>query len=486
MARQRDGERPRTTARRLERREAKRAQREAVHGRGREARTSMKPVVAVGRLRAPDVEGVVQRIEEYLVPYRALMGRKPRQRHLSTFMEGLLGHLERKSVEPIALSHGLDRKPLQHFVGVSPWDDRPLLDHLRKEVATTIGDKNGVLIVDPSSVPKKGTESVGVARQWCGRLGKVENCQVGTYLAYAGRGSCTLIDRRLYLPRDWARDAARRNSVHVPAKVVFKTTWQQGLEMIRVAQRVVPAKWVTGDDELGRPSKFRDGVAAMGLRYVLEVPVNIVVRRRRGRGAGRPPTWHRLSTFIKRIPVTAWSPFKLRDGEKGPIEVRAAMCRLETRRGRYKTMQETLLVMETLNGSQRWCFLSNAAMRTPIATLVEVAAKRHLIEQKFQVAKGDTGLDHYEVRTWQGWHHHTACSLIAEWFLVREQRRLGEKVPPMTAQLVRLIVSEMLRPRLDPSDIARLLNYQVRRNEEARIARWRAKGLEAPPKRAVA
>lgn len=382
----------------------------------------------VGKLSWRDVESVVVRLSEFLLPYQRLMGWKPRRAHLATFVHGLLSDLDRKSVEPIAVAQGFERTQLQYFVGVSLWNEKPLLDRLRSEVATELGDEKGVFVVDTSSVPKSGKESVGVKRQWCGRLGKVENCQMGTYLAYAGRGSCTLIDRRLYLPEEWAADPERRKKVHVPEKVVFKTAWKQALEMVRASRAEMPVKWVVGDDDFGRPTRFRDGVAALGLRYLVEVPSNIVVKKVRGLRAGRPPTWQRLPRFVKRIPVSAWSRFTLRNGEKGPIEVRAAMRRVETRRARGKTMQETLLVMETLDGGRRWHFLTNAAMRTPIATLVEVAAKRHLIEQAFELGKGEVGLDHYEVRTWQGWHHHTACALIAQWFLVREQRRLGEKI----------------------------------------------------------
>ncbi len=386
-----------------------------------------KAEVDVGRLTAGDVMTVVERLAEFLAPYQALMGWKSREGHLSIFMQGLLSDIERKSVEPIAVAQGLDRQLLQHFVGRSKWDEKPLLDHLRSDVASELGDADGVFVVDDSAVPKKGTESVGVARQWCGRLGKVDNCQVGVYLAYAGQGSCTLVDRRLYLPRPWAEDFARRKKVHVPGRVGFKTSPGLALEMVRAARHSMPGGWVTGDDEFGRPARFRDGVSALGLRYVLEVPSNIVVRLVHGGEPGRPPTWHRLPVFVRRVPVAAWGRFRLRDSDKGPIEVRATSCRVETRRGRHKTMQETLLVLETLDASQRWYFLTNAAEDAPIQELIRVASKRNFIEQTLQLGKGDAGLDHYEVRTWQGWHHHTACALIAEWFLVREKRRLGKK-----------------------------------------------------------
>lgn len=382
--------------------------------------------VDVGALTALDVSGLADRLAGFLQPYQALMGHKPRRAHVRTFIEGLVSGLERKSVEPIALAHGMEREPLQYFVGVSQWREEPLLARLREEVASELGEADGVLIIDGSAVPKKGTESVGVARQWCGRLGKVENCQIGVYLAYAGRGSGVLVDRRLHLPREWAKDRKRRANVYVPDTVKFKKAWEQADEMLRESGGRLPHGWVVGDDEYGRCTQFRDGLSDRGERYMLEVPSNTAVRKVRG-GVGRPPTWHKAVQFARRRPANAWSRFRVRDGEKGPIEVRATTARVETRRPRGGLRREILLVMETLDGSDRWVFLTNASRRVPVAKLVEVASKRHLIEEAFEMGKGEVGLDHYEVRTWQGWHHHTACAMIASWFLVREQRRLGKK-----------------------------------------------------------
>lgn len=444
------------------------------------------PEVDVGALTARDVEGSIDRFVKFIEPYQKAIGLKPRREHLATFLRGLVSDLERKSVEPIAVSQGFGRYDLQHFVGRSQWDERPLLRHLRAEVGAELGDADGVFVVDSSGVPKSGKDSVGVARQWCGRLGKVENCQVGVYVAYSAKGSSTLVDRRLYLPKSWADDPGRRSKVHVPKQVRFRKPWKLALEMLRNCRKEIRGGWVAADEEFGRPKKFRDGVAALGLRYLVEVPSNIVVRKRRGKGSGRPPTWHRLSKFVKQIPWTEWRRFKLRDSDKGPVEVRAVMLRVETRRRRTRTKQEVLLVIETLDGSKRWCFLTNASYRTPIEKLIEIAAQRNLIEQAFYLGKGAVGLDHYEVRTWQGWHHHTGCALIAQWFLVREQRRLGKKAPPLTAQLVKFLVSEALRPKLTKTDIACLCIYQLRRNEAARQARWAARGLAAPPKRRAA
>ena len=157
----------------------------------------MGETVDVGRVEARDVEALAERLVEFVKPYQEVVGWTCRERQLSTFVAGLLGGTERKSVEPIALAQGVDRRQLQHFVGMSPWDHTPLLGRLQQEVGEEIGDPHGALVVDGSAMPKKGTESVGVARQWCGRLGKVENCQLGVFVAYAGKDSSTLVDERL-------------------------------------------------------------------------------------------------------------------------------------------------------------------------------------------------------------------------------------------------------------------------------------------------
>ena len=382
--------------------------------------------VDVGEVSAADIEQMAARLVEFARPYQALMQLESQGEHLGTFVGGLVGGVERKSVEPIAIASGQARGPLQHFVGASTWSESPILALLRTEVATDLGEADGVLVLDGSAVPKKGRASVGVVRQWCGRLGKVENCQVGIYLAYAGKGSGVLVDRRLYLPREWAADKARRKRTHVPAEVRFKKAWELGDELLLANASHLPHSWIVADDEYGRCSAFRDRMAARGERYMMEVPSSTSVRRLRAE-VGRPPEWHAVKVVAKRTPVGEWSRHRVRDGEKGPIEVRAMRLPVETKRRRGGLARETLLVMETLDGTDRWNFLSNADDEVPTADLVRAASRRHLIEEAFGLGKGEVGLSHYEVRNWQGWHHHTACALLGGWFLVRESRMLGKK-----------------------------------------------------------
>jgi SRSO17 transposase len=385
----------------------------------------MGGTVDVGRLSVRDVECLAEHLAEFMEPYLEVVGWSTRERQLSAFVAGLLGGTERKSVEPIALAQGMDRQQLQYFVGVSPWDHLPLLDVLQGDVSGELGDPEGVLVLDGSATPKKGNESVGVARQWCGRLGKVENCQIGIYLAYAGRGSCAIVDERLYLPRAWATDLVRRAKAKVPAWVTFKKAWVLGDEMLRQVGTRLPHKWIVADAEYGRSKLFRDGLAKRGERYMLEVPSNSAVRKVAGK-AGRRPGWHTVSDFVKRRPISEWQRFTVRDGQKEPIEVIATAHRVHTRR-RGTPKVETLVAIEALGSAERWFFLSNTPLHTPLEEMVGAASRRHLIEEAFENAKGEVGLDHYEVRAWRGWHHHMTASLMALWFLVREHRKLGKK-----------------------------------------------------------
>ena len=386
----------------------------------------MGGTVDVGRLSVRDVECLAEELAEFMKPYLDVVGWSSREKHLTSFVAGLLGGTERKSVEPIALAQGVDRQQLQYFVGVSPWDHVPLLRQLQAEVARDLSDPQGILVVDGSATPKKGIESVGVARQWCGRLGKVDNCQVGIYLAYAGKGSCALVDERLYLPRAWANDPARRSKAKVPDTVTFQKPWVLADEMLRQVGPRLPHRWIVADTEYGRSSLFRDRLAKRAERYMLEVPSNISVRRVATGSVGRRPGWHRVADFVKRRPISEWAHFTVRDGHKGPIEVIATAYRVQTRR-RGRPRVETLLAMEALGTDERWFFLSNTPLHTSLGEMVSAASRRHLIEEAFENAKGEVGLDHYEVRAWRGWHHHMTASLMALWFLVREHRRLGEK-----------------------------------------------------------
>ena len=172
----------------------------------------------------------------------------------------------------------VERQVLQDFIGTAPWDHRPLIEVLVGQVADQLGQPDGIIAFDPSSFPKRGTHSVGVKRQWCGHRGKVDNCQVGVFMGYVSRHDHALLDFRLSLPEDWARDEQRRQACHVPPEVRYHTRQEQCLEMLDAWGEQVPHGWVTGDDELGRHTRFRQELRERGERYVLGVPCTTTMR----------------------------------------------------------------------------------------------------------------------------------------------------------------------------------------------------------------
>jgi len=363
----------------------------------------------------------------FLRRYQAQVQRAEQEKHLHVYVEGLVSGLERKSVEPIATAHGLYRRPLQHFVGAGKWSDAQVRDEMRRHIVEEIGDPAGVLILDGSGVPKQGSESVGVARQYCGRLGKIDNCQVGIYVAYSTPRAFMLLDTDIYLPQEWIDDPDRRAKTYIPEDLQFRTNWQIADDLLQRLGPHVPHAWVVGDDEYGRPTEFRDRLADRGERYLLEVPYNTLVRRP-DHWPGRARKWGSVRRRRDRHPKNKWKRVTVRDGEKGPIEVLAFCTRVETKRKGAPARLETLLVMQALRGSQTWYFLASGDAPLDVAELVRVAAHRHHIEQVFEFAKGECGLDHYEVRSWVGWHHHMTLSMLALWFLTLERRRLGKKL----------------------------------------------------------
>jgi hypothetical protein len=216
------------------------------------------------------------RLESFLRPFVAALHRSEQRDNARHYVQGLLSDVGRKNAEAIAYLHDRERQGLQKFLGQAPWDHRPLLAELARQVGEELGEADGVLVFDPSAFPKKGSESVGVQRQWCGRLGKVENCQVGVYLAYVSRREQALADVRLYLPKEWTR--RRLKQAGVPRGVRPRTRHELALEMLDERGPLLPHAWVAGDDEMGRCSWFRGELQKRREHYLLAVPSNTLVR----------------------------------------------------------------------------------------------------------------------------------------------------------------------------------------------------------------
>ena len=382
--------------------------------------------------------GVEQRLRRFVEPFAVALCRQEQGEHAQTYVAGLLSDLDRKNVESIAYRYDQDRRALQNFVGSSPWNHEPLMDELACQVADRLGEPDGVLVLDPSGFPKKGQESVGVARQWCGRLGKVENCQIGVFLGYVTRREHALVDMRLYLPKSWIKDRARRKRCGVPKGLRYRTRHDLALEMLDRRNPQLPHAWIAGDDEMGRSTRFRRALQERNERYLLAVPSNTIVRDLEApapawRGSGTKPKrpFEQVRCWAAALAADRWTAIDVRDGEKGPLNVETVKTRVETKTDKRRIGPEEVLVVIRYTDDTGVVkidyYLSNAAPETPLAEFARVAKAEHRIEECLQRAKSEAGLADYEVRTWRGWYHHQTLSLIATWFLVCETQR-GKKI----------------------------------------------------------
>lgn len=394
----------------------------------------LEQMLAQAEVTPESMRGLLDRLEAFVEPFAGSLDRPERRRHAARYMTGLLSKLPRKSGEAIAYLHDQHRQGLQNFVGQIPWDDKPLLDTLARQVGENLGEPDAVIVFDPSGFAKKGTKSVGVTRQWCGRLGKVENCQVGVYMAYVSRKEHALVNTRLYLPKEWATDRARRKEAGVPRAVKFRTRHQLALEMLDECGKTLPHSWVAGDDEMGRPSGFRRELRDRGERYLLGVPSNTLVRDLdvpppgySGRGRYPKSPFLRLDRWLAALPEAAWARIDVRDGEKGPLIVEVVKRRVRARTETGGTGPDELLLVarEALSDGKfkHDYYLSNADPEEPLEELARVTRAAHRVEECFRRGKSEAGLADYQVRAWRGWHHHQTLSLLAAWFLNRETRR---------------------------------------------------------------
>jgi len=380
---------------------------------------------------------MLPRLERFVQPFAALLATSEQQSHLHEYVSGLVSNLERKNVEEIAYFHDQDRQALQKFIGQLPWDHRPHLLELARQVGAEIGAADGVIVFDPSGFAKKGNASVGVQRQWCGRLGKIDNCQVGVYMGYVSRIEHALVDLRLYLPKEWADKKKRRKKAGVPEEIRFQTRHELALEMLREKGALLPHTWIAGDDEMGRSSKFRGELRALHERYLLAVPSNTLIRDGdeepppySGRGPRPKVPFRRVDRWAAVLPASAWQTIEVRPGEKGPLATQIVKRRVQAKEGRKTGPEEILVVTreQQSDGSFKHdYYLSSAATETPLQEFARVTKAAHRIEECIKRAKKEAGLADYEVRTWEGWHHHQTLSLLATWFLIKETRR-GKKL----------------------------------------------------------
>jgi SRSO17 transposase len=380
------------------------------------------------------LRGVLPRLERFLEPFVESLCCTEQRTNAHHYVSGLLSDLDSKDAESIAYLHDRERQGIQKFIGQAQWNHKPLVGELARQVGQRLGEPSGVLVFDPSGFVKQGKKSVGVQRQWCGRLGKVENCQVGVFMGYVSHTGHTLVDFRLFLPKEWARDKERREEAGVPKDVRFCTRHELALQMLDEQGPLLPHRWVAGDDEMGRSTWFRKQLRDRDERYLLAVPSNTLVRDLRaddppysGKGQRKKVPFVRADTWCAGLGEDEWQTIEVRDGEKGPLLTQVAWTLVQARNeGKVSDVAESLLVFREQQGDGSFkhdYLLSNEIASDPPEEFAWVYKAEHRIEECIKTSKSEAGLADYQVRTWEGWHHHVCLSLLATWFLSEEARR---------------------------------------------------------------
>jgi SRSO17 transposase len=437
------------------------------------APVDLTPVIPAARtLTAADLDGLVEELAAYHAHFAPLFQRRQQRGWAQVYLRGLLtADVPRKNVEALALrllGAGPDAertvRALQQFLGEGGWDDAAILAAHQRLVDETLGEADGVLIIDGSEVPKQGSHSVGVARQWCGHTGKKDNCQAGVYLGYASRRGYTLLGRRLYLPAQWFSDDYRERwrACGIPRGTPFRTKHDLAGALVEelTGDRRVRARRVACDEGYGDSPALLDRWAATGLWYLAEVARDTRVwclaapdgqaaparperwaPPRAAAGKGPAPTKARLhpaspapqrvDEWAARVPAARWRRYRLLEGSKGPLVAEFVAVRVVAVRERLPGPEGWLLVRRTVpdagEEAEYKYYLSNAPAETPLGELVRVSGMRWPIEACFAEGRQELGLDHYETRSWRGWHHHLTLVLLAHHFLVRLQRRLDPR-----------------------------------------------------------
>lgn len=383
---------------------------------------------------ASGLEGVLEKIRGFLEPYLPLFHRTDMAETAWMYLKGLLSKLPRKSAEPIAQMHDVDRKVPQRFVGVSPWSDKKVRDGLLEDVTRTIGDPGGVICLDPSAFPKKGTESVGVAHQWCGRLGKKENCQIGVFASYASpKGRC-LLNCQLGLPEKWVDDKERREKCHIPTDREYLTHWELADEVLRDVDSI-PHACILADSEMGRCGEFRDGLAQRNEDYALDIPVSLNIQIvEKGKPLSEPI---QAGKWLAELPKSAWIRVKTREGSQGKRIFEVCRAEVLTTREDKTTRKETLLAIrpvETRHDVR--LVLVRMPKGTSLEDMTQYATRRWTIEDCLERGKSECGMDQYEVRSWVGWHHHMTMAMLAIWLLEKLRLAKSKSFPPSDVSTV--------------------------------------------------
>ena len=390
--------------------------------------------------------------------FAPLFGRKEAQAQSLVYLNGLVLGQERKSAEPMALvfgqadDDGIGQNQvlnLQRFLSQSPWDCQDVQQEIRvvfaeQLVPSTLTWSIGTVgVLDSSGFHKKGRESVGVQRQYCGRLGKKENCQVGVFLVGVTPAGNALLDHQLYLPKVWAKDKKRRKKVHVPKEIRFQTEPKIAVSLLDRTQAtgVVRFTWVTADETYGRNGKFLDDLEARSQRYLVEVPVNTTVwtvdpatEMPSYQGRGRRPNLPRRAGVLSvkavaaTLPPEAWHAYQLREGACGPLVFEFAAVRVWAMRHRKPGPPIWLVFRRSLEANPEIkYYVANADADTPLESMALVSGCRIRVEEYFEDGKSQLGMAQYEARAWASWHHHMSLVALAHLLVTLTRLELKKK-----------------------------------------------------------
>jgi SRSO17 transposase len=398
-----------------------------------------------------DLKELMPQLEAYHKRFHGFFCRTEGRQWSRKYLIGLLLPIERKNVENIAEEVGAPPRKLQEFLSDSPWDDEGCIENHQRFVGEMFGAPNGVVIFDDTGFPKKGDKSAGVGRQYSGTLGKTDNCQVGVFMSYASVHGHTLVDRRLYILSQWFDEAAegRRKRAAIPPPVTFKTKIALAMEMLDKAHKAgsLLFQWVSGDGAYGDAHEFRRHVQDMEKWYCFEVhcdthvwtddpawKVPVIPEKRRGRKPKLPkpmeqsPPAVTASSLVSSIPEIQWQRICLREGDRGPREFECARLRVIEKWKGKPGPASWLMIRRSLGGEKEVKFyLSNAPEIISLDEMAWAGCQRWSIEVDFKLAKGEAGLDHYELTKYRGWYHHITLSMLALAFLKAVQRQWGKK-----------------------------------------------------------
>ena len=367
------------------------------------------------------------------------------------YMSGQFSELERKSIEPIAMNiKGGNVRAMQRFVSDAPWDDDKIMFKHRNLAASDFGSPDGALIFDESGFVKKGKESIGVGRQYCGNLGKVDNCQVGVFAAYASEVGYSLVDKRLFIPENWFEDEykERRKKCRVPADIVFRTKPQLAAEMLNnlAEEGILPFKYILGDSIYGISPDFIEAADALiDTTYFVSVPNNTlcwlkspmtVKKNYKYKGEQRTKTVLvdteqkpiLLSTLAKNTNSFFWYRRKVSEGTKCPIVYEFTRRRVRLSADGLPQKEVWAIIRRSIGKKPEYSFfISNASTSARLPLFVWLSGIRWAIEQCFEETKSELGMDQYEVRKFPGWHHHIITCILGHFFLWHLKIRLGKK-----------------------------------------------------------